>query len=77
MSNETKVQPRGTGIGFMGALALILITLKLTGVINWSWWMVTAPLWGGLAFVAGLVVVLSALYALALIADRVYTKLKG
>ncbi|WP_213629150.1 hypothetical protein [Pseudomonas sp. Pc102] len=25
--------------------------LKLCGVINWSWWWVTAPFWGGLAVV--------------------------
>ncbi len=24
---------------------LILFTLKLTNVISWSWWWVTAPLW--------------------------------
>ncbi|WP_227731474.1 hypothetical protein [Yersinia proxima] len=31
------------------ALGLIFITLKLMGYINWSWWWVTAPFWGGLA----------------------------
>lgn len=31
---------------FMGALALIFITLKLCSVIDWSWWLVTLPLWG-------------------------------
>jgi len=24
---------------------LIFLTLKLCGVIDWSWWWVTAPLW--------------------------------
>mgnify|MGYP007028932386 FL=1 len=33
------------GIGFGGLLAAIFITLKLTGVIAWSWWWVLAPLW--------------------------------
>lgn len=28
------------------ALFLVFLTLKLTGVIAWSWWWVTAPLWG-------------------------------
>lgn len=37
------------GIGFLGALALLFIGLKLTGYIDWSWWWVTAPLWGGAA----------------------------
>ncbi len=34
-----------TGIGFLGALALIFITLKLIGKITWSWWYVLMPIW--------------------------------
>lgn len=30
---------------------LLFLYLKLTGAITWSWWWVTAPLWGGFAFV--------------------------
>lgn len=33
------------GIGFTGLLAVAFIVLKLTGVINWSWWWVLSPLW--------------------------------
>lgn len=33
------------GIGLLGLLTLIFITLKLTGVIGWSWWWVLSPLW--------------------------------
>lgn len=33
------------GIGFVGLLTIVFITLKLTGVINWSWWWVLSPLW--------------------------------
>ena len=32
----------GTGLG---ALTLIFITLKLIGVIDWSWFWVLSPLW--------------------------------
>ena len=32
-------------------LFLLFLGLKLTGSIAWSWWWVTAPLWGGVAFV--------------------------
>lgn len=35
------------GIGFLGLLGIVFVTLKLCGVIDWSWWWVTAPLWGG------------------------------
>lgn len=33
------------GIGFLGMLGILFIGLKLTGVIDWSWWLVLAPLW--------------------------------
>lgn len=28
---------------------LVFLVLQLTDVINWSWWWVTAPLWGPIA----------------------------
>lgn len=34
-----------SGIGFLDALLLIFIVLKLIGVITWSWWVVLIPLW--------------------------------
>lgn len=33
------------GIGFSGLLLLTFIILKLTHVINWSWWWVLSPIW--------------------------------
>lgn len=45
------VNNQQNGIGFLGMLALVFITLKLTEVIDWSWWWVTAPLWGILALI--------------------------
>lgn len=39
-------------IGFTGILALIFITLKLTGYISWAWVWVLAPLWLGAAVAA-------------------------
>ena len=30
---------------FAPALGLLFITLKLTGVITWSWWWVLSPFW--------------------------------
>lgn len=51
MSDTKTVSSSSGGIGFFGLLAIVFITLKLTGFINWSWWWVLAPLWGPLAFV--------------------------
>lgn len=35
------------GIGFVGLLTIVFITLKLIGYITWSWWWVLAPIWIG------------------------------
>jgi len=44
---------RSSGIGVFGLLGVAFVVLKLCGVIAWSWWWVTLPLWGGLAIVLG------------------------
>jgi len=38
-------QHKTTGIGFTGLLTIAFIVLKLTDVIDWSWWWVLSPLW--------------------------------
>lgn len=48
-------------ISFLGFLGIIFIVLKLTGHIAWSWWWVTAPLWGGFVL---LIAVLITVYVL-------------
>ena len=34
-----------SGLSFSSILFLVFLVLKLTNVIDWSWWWVTAPLW--------------------------------
>jgi len=46
------------GVGFFGWLALIFIVLKLTKVITWSWWLVTLPLWGPIAIIILIVIII-------------------
>ena len=46
-----KEKGNNTGIGFMGLLFIALLVLKLCKVITWSWWWITAPLWGGLVLI--------------------------
>ena len=43
----------GGGIGFLGLLQIVLITLRLLDVIGWSWWLVMLPTLIPIAFVAG------------------------
>jgi len=58
MSKKEKIiiKNSGGGIGFFSYLFLVFLVLKLTSVIDWSWWWVTAPLWGPL--IIALIVIL-------------------
>ena len=47
MKNSSSSSSSGTSI--LGLLGIVFVVLKLTNVINWSWWYVTMPFWGGLA----------------------------
>lgn len=40
-------EDRHVHVGIADVLFLIFLVLKLTGLINWSWWWVTSPLWIG------------------------------
>ena len=54
------------GIGTLGLLGVVFVTLRLLGVIDWSWWWVTAPFWGGLALVLGILAVIAIVAGLVL-----------
>lgn len=54
MANDVKVNG---GIGFAGLLTIVFIVLKLTKVIDWSWWWVTCPLWIPVAIFVVLVII--------------------
>lgn len=61
MNNENKSTNISTngGIGFLGALTILFIALKLTNVIDWSWWWVLAPLWIPVAVVLGIIAIVA------------------
>ena len=47
------------GMGFCGTLTIVFIILKLTHVINWSWWWVLSPIWMPVAVVLGIIAVVA------------------
>lgn len=51
MSNKSTV--RTSGMSTSGLLGVVFVTLKLCGIIHWSWWWVTAPFWGWAALLLG------------------------
>lgn len=49
-------------------IGIVFVALKLCGILNWSWWYVTAPFWGLIAIaVAVLVIGLAAAYLMEVI----------
>ena len=58
------------GIGCAGILFIVFLVLKLCGVIDWPWWWVTAPLWGGAALLVLIGVVVLGVLGLILAWER-------
>lgn len=59
MNNDNKSNntSKAGGIGFLSLLALVFITLKLTGFIGWSWLWVLAPIWIPTAIVIAILLI--------------------
>ena len=49
-----------SGIGFVGLLTILFVGLKLSGHIDWSWWLVTAPIWGVFALIGIILIIVGA-----------------
>ena len=45
MNSNKSYRGGNIGLGLGEVLFIVFLILKLTGVIDWSWWWVTAPLW--------------------------------
>ena len=45
-----------SSIGFFSLLGIVFIVLKLTGYIDWSWWIVLSPIWG--SFLVGILILI-------------------
>lgn len=46
-----------SGVGLGTVLFLIFLVLKLVGVITWSWWWVTSPLWIPVALILMFIII--------------------
>lgn len=47
-----------SGLSLPVVVFVVFLTLRLAGVISWSWWWVTSPLW----IVAAIIVAITILY---------------
>lgn len=56
------------GIGFVGLLTIVFITLKLLGKITWSWVWVLSPIW--ISIIISVAVIIIALIAAVISSHR-------
>lgn len=47
-----------SGLSLPVVVFVVFLTLRLAGVVSWSWWWVTSPLW----IVAAIIVAITILY---------------
>lgn len=69
-NNESK--GASGGIGFVGLLTIVFITLKLLGKITWSWVWVLSPIW--ISIIIYVVIIIIALIAAAISSRRRYKR---
>ena len=78
MAKVKGVRTAGHTGNLVGLIFLVFLVLKLAGVIDWSWWWVTSPLWlAALAFFAALVLVGGLGYLVYRVIKRVRANLRG
>lgn len=68
--SDNKTVVKSGGIGFLGALTILFIALKLTNYISWSWWWVLAPMWVPSAVVLGVLVILLVIAGVVAVIDH-------
>lgn len=66
MREEVRVKAEGLGT----TLFVAFLVLKLCKVIDWSWWWITAPIWGTIALF--LVVMIGIVIAKTVIRKRIW-----
>ena len=54
------------GPGFLSLLTLLFVYLKLTGTLDWSWWLVLAPTLIPLGLLAAIFLVLAVIAIIAI-----------
>lgn len=75
MSDSKNTEFSVRGLSTLSLFGVLFVGLKLTGHVDWSWFWVTMPFWGGLAIVLGFCAVLliaaGAAFAVAGVVDGV------
>lgn len=72
MANKTNTSttPTATGPGLLGFLGLMFIAFKLLGitvVATWSWWLVLLPIWGPLALLLVILLIVGIIFLISVL----------
>jgi hypothetical protein len=68
--SQNKATTTASGVGVGGLLLVAFVVLKLTHLINWSWWWVLAPAWVPVAILIFVGIVLVAVAVIKTARDR-------
>ncbi len=66
MTNDTNWKP---GILLPG-IFLVFLTLKLIGVLKWSWWWITSPLWLPFCAIIGFFTIVGIIHLLIIVIEH-------
>ena len=58
------------GIGFVGALTILFVGLKLTNYISWPWLWVLSPIWISAALVGGVALIIGGVLLIGFIYNK-------
>ena len=76
MNNQVKNQMDSWSFLCIGTF-LVFLFCKLTGNITWSWWWITAPLWGPFVFILAVVLSFLGVYTLVEFLEWIGSKISG
>jgi len=79
--SDQKIVVSGQWIGSCGLLFIVLLLLKVgvaeTAVVGWSWWIITAPLWGPFVPVMGILLTIGVCLGLGFLGGLVITTISS
>lgn len=58
------------GVSFLHVITLIFVVLKLTGVINWTWWLVLLPSLINFGLILGMILFVGVFALVTFIKDK-------
>lgn len=67
MANNTTVSG---GVSGCTIIFIVFLLLKVFDKVDWSWWLVTLPLWGPFALVLGILVVVGTIAGICAIVAK-------